>query len=61
MLRFRRNWDRERGQTLTEYVLIVVLVAVAGLIALKLFGGQIKQLFGRASNEIAQTTGSPPP
>jgi prepilin peptidase CpaA len=62
MLPFRRrDRDKELGQTLTEYVLIVVLVAIAGLVALKLFGGQIKQLFGKASAEIAQTTGSPPP
>ncbi len=58
-LRFRNS--RETGQTLTEYVLIVVLVAVAALVVLKLFGAQIKELFGFATSEIAQTTNTPAP
>lgn len=48
----------ERGQTLTEYILIVVLVAVAALVSLKLFGKEIKDLFGFATKEIANTTNS---
>ncbi len=57
-----RNTSRlnQRGQTLTEYALIVVLVAVAILVTLKLFGTQIKALFSTATQEIAETTGIKP-
>jgi len=51
----------QAGQTLTEYTLIVVLVVVASLVTLKLFGAQIKGLLGMATKEIAQTTGTPAP
>ena len=50
---------QETGQSLTEYALIVVLVAVAALVSLKLFGKQIKGLFGQASTEIATGTKVP--
>jgi type IV pilus assembly protein PilA len=56
-----RSRARERGQGLTEYALIVVLVAVAALVALKLFGRQIKGLFTSATTEIATTTGTRAP
>lgn len=46
----------ERGQTMTEYALIIVLVAVAILVVLKLFGAQIRGLFTTASKEIAEQT-----
>lgn len=52
---------RESGQGMTEYILIIVLVAVATLVALKLFGAQIKGLLFHASKEIATTTGTPAP
>lgn len=55
----RRESRREHGQGLTEYALIVVLVAVAALVAVKLFGKQIKGLFGTASSEIASGTKVP--
>ncbi len=67
MLRRRRPgepFDKtrgQRGQSLTEYVLIIVLVAVAALVALKVFGVQIKGLFGYATKEIATTTNTPVP
>lgn len=51
----------QRGQTLTEYALIVVLVVVAALVVLKLFGVQIKGLFSKATQEIAETTNTPAP
>jgi len=59
----RRNskQDLERGQSLTEYTLIVVLVAVAALVVLKLFGAQIKGLLFKSTKDIATTTQSPVP
>jgi Flp pilus assembly pilin Flp len=61
MRNLHRRKSTERGQTLTEYVLIVVLVAVTALVVLRLFGAQIKGLFSKATSEIAQTTNSPAP
>ncbi len=61
---FRRNRSvnsGERGQSLTEYTLIVVLVAVAALVVLKLFGAQIKGLLFKSTKDIATTTQSPVP
>ncbi|MEK7475854.1 MAG: hypothetical protein AAB152_09535 [Candidatus Coatesbacteria bacterium] len=48
------------GQSLTEYALIVVLVAIVALAAVKLFGKQIKGLFEGASKEISQGTKDTP-
>jgi len=51
----------QRGQGMTEYTLIIVLVAVAALVALKLFGAQIKGLLSKSSRDIAATTGTSAP
>jgi len=48
-----RGRRAESGQSMTEYVLIIVLVAVAALVSLKLFGRQITGLFTKANTEIA--------
>ena len=60
-LRRNSKHGTERGQSLTEYTLIVVLVAVAALVVLKLFGTQIKGLLFKSSKDIATTTQSPVP
>jgi pilus assembly protein Flp/PilA len=36
----------ERGQGLTEYALIIALVAIVAVAALTLLGGQIDTIFG---------------
>ena len=58
MQRFSLRRTNERGQTLTEYTLIIVLVVVACLVALKLFGAQIRGLLTGATTEIARQTNS---
>ena len=57
---FLRNRG-EKAQGLTEYTLILVLVAIAALVALKLFGVQIKGLLTKATKDVAATTGSKVP
>jgi Flp pilus assembly pilin Flp len=52
---------RQKGQGMTEYTLIIVLVAVAALLAFKLFGAQIRGLLTRSSKEISATTGTATP
>jgi len=36
---------REEGQTLTEYALILVLIAIVAIIAVTALGGQIQTVF----------------
>lgn len=38
---------------MTEYVLIIVVVAIAALAVMKVFGKQIRGLFTHASQEVA--------
>lgn len=42
--------DEERGQGLTEYALIIALIAVVVIGAIVLLGGQIKNVFNTVSN-----------
>ena len=45
----------EKGQGLVEYALIVVLIAVAAIVAMKLLGGSINTQFSK----VAVTVGAP--
>ncbi len=49
---------REEGQTMTEYILIVALIAIAAIVVLRLFGEQIKDLFTGARDTIENETES---
>jgi pilus assembly protein Flp/PilA len=49
MFRMLRN---ERGQGLTEYALIIALVAIVAVAALTLLGGQIDAIFGNITTEL---------
>lgn len=50
-------WSDESGQDLVEYVLIIVLVALAVVAALEFLGGAITEVFENAGSEL-QTAGS---
>jgi pilus assembly protein Flp/PilA len=45
-------WRNEKGQGLTEYALIIALVAIVAVAALTLLGGQIDTIFGNISDEL---------
>ncbi len=45
--------DSERGQGLTEYALILVLVAVVVVLIVAVLGPQIGNLFSRVTNAIS--------
>jgi len=51
-------WKDESGQGLTEYVLIIALVAVALIAALIIFRNQIGGVFDRASAELNNAPGA---
>ena len=42
----------ENGQGLTEYALIIALVAIVAVAALTLLGGQIGAIFGNINTEL---------
>lgn len=53
------GWVRRRGQGKTEYVIITVLVAIALIMAVKLFGDEIEEAFfvsgkGTLDSELQQ-------
>jgi len=52
-----RLLSRRRGQATTEYILIVVLVAVLSIGILTLFSDQIRALFGYSTKRLAGETG----
>jgi pilus assembly protein Flp/PilA len=49
MMRYLRD---EKGQGLTEYALIIALVAIVAVAALTLLGGQIDTIFGEITGEL---------
>jgi pilus assembly protein Flp/PilA len=51
-------WKDESGQGLTEYALIIALVAVALIGVLIVFRNQIGGVFDRASSELNNAPGS---
>lgn len=52
----RKFWNDESGQGMTEYILIIALVAVIVIVAVKLFGKQIKALFESSTETIKNET-----
>ena len=53
----RGLWRDEAGQGMTEYALIIALVAVAIVAVVVLFREQIKNVFTRATTELQNAPG----
>ncbi len=45
-------WNDESGQDLVEYALLLVLIAIAGAAVLITLGGEINNVFTRASEDL---------
>lgn len=45
-----------RGQGMTEYIIIVALIAIAAIGVITLFGDNIKALFGMSADALAGDT-----
>ena len=43
-----------RGQGLTEYIIIVAVIAIASIGVVVLFGDQIKKLFIESTNQLEE-------
>jgi len=48
---------REKGQTLIEYALLVVLIAIVVIVALTALGPQISQVFSNISTSLPAAGG----
>jgi Flp pilus assembly pilin Flp len=46
----------KRGQGMTEYIIIVALIAIAAIGVVTLFGDNIRKLFGASANALAGGT-----
>ena len=46
------QWDDEDGQGLTEYALILALIAVVAIVALKFLGGRVTSVLSTVSGSI---------
>jgi pilus assembly protein Flp/PilA len=47
---------RMRGQGMTEYIIVVALVAIAAIGIVTIFGDNIRQLFGASAEALAGNT-----
>ncbi len=53
MMEFARKlWNDESGQGLAEYALLLGLIVVGVIVFIQGMGGHIKNLFGKANNEL---------
>lgn len=54
LMKIRRYLKGESGQGMTEYIIIVTLVAIACLVAVSVFGSNIRNLFVKASDSLSK-------
>ena len=47
----------KKGQGMTEYILIIALIAVLVIGAVKMFGGKVKKGFENASEKVGEAVG----
>lgn len=52
----RRSRARRRGQGMTEYIIIVALIAIAAIGVVTIFGDNIRDLFAGATNALSGET-----
>lgn len=53
---FRRLWKEEEAQDLTEYALLIVLVALGSVAAMGTLATAISQAFSSAATNLTATT-----
>jgi pilus assembly protein Flp/PilA len=51
-----RLWKEEEGQDLTEYALLVVLIALAAITAMNKLAGAVANIFNNAASNLTTTT-----
>jgi pilus assembly protein Flp/PilA len=48
-----KKLKKRRGQGMTEYIIIVALIAIAAIGVVTLFGNNIRKLFGQSADALA--------
>ena len=48
-----RSRRRQRGQGMTEYIIIVAMIAIGAIAVVTVFGDNIRALFGTSANALA--------
>ena len=49
---------KKRGQTMTEYIIIVALIAIASIAIVTIFSNQIRELFSGSAKQLSGQTGA---
>lgn len=49
----KRLWQEEEGQDLTEYALLLVLIALAAITAMNGLAGAIEKVFNNAASNLS--------
>ena len=49
----KKQLRKARGQGMTEYIIIVALIAIAAVGVVTLFGNNIRKMFGASANVLA--------
>ena len=56
------NMQRKRGQGMTEYIIVIAIIAIGAILIVGVFGKQIKNTFARISQSLSgQTKGADTP
>ncbi len=53
MKTMNKKLSKRRGQGMTEYIIIVALIAIAAIGVITLFGNNIRKLFGQSADALA--------
>ena len=53
LISLRARLDREEGQALVEYALILALIAVVSIVVLQLMGLNVSRVFGNVNNQLS--------
>tara|TARA_Y100001934_G_C12308373_1_gene753640 strand:+ start:628 stop:879 length:252 start_codon:yes stop_codon:yes gene_type:complete len=54
-----KNRKNQRGQGMTEYIIIVALIAVGAIAVVTIFGDNIRALFGSSANALVGQSTAP--
>ena len=58
MKNFRSMMKKQNGQGMTEYIIIVALIAIAAIGVVTVFGDNIRKIFGASVNALANSSTS---
>jgi pilus assembly protein Flp/PilA len=53
---FMKLWKEEEGQDLTEYALLLVLIALAAIVVMSDLGSAINQVFSSGASTLSSAT-----